>query len=213
MPTYRPDAALELLTEHFRPLVWVPQEAGGHWLFRLHDPAVLRNWLQCATPRQIERFMAPLRHLLIYTPDAIRVLTPRAIEPPLQVTALPPAPWPEGALQAMHRLGQEALLIRFEGHLRTHHAAVRGWPDGQLRQFTLQQGNRAWQHGFHNEQALAKYLSLCVVLGADFDTREDGGWARAILASAEAEGTDGRMARLMRGAGEYLSLTTETAST
>jgi hypothetical protein len=105
------------------------------------------------------------------------------------------------------------LLIRFEDHLRTHHAAVRGWPDDQLRQFTLEQGNRAWQHGFHNEQAMIKYLSLCVVLGADFDIREDGGWARTILASAEAEGTDGRMARLMRGAEEYLSLTTGTAPT
>ena len=204
-----PDATLELLTDHFRPLVWVPQEAGGHWLFRLHDPSVLRNWLQCATPYQIERFMAPLRHLVIYTPDAIQVLTPRTIEPPLHITPLPPVPWPLQTLEAMHRLGREELLLRLQAHLHAQHPKTRDWPDEQLRGFMIQNGNRAVEHGFQDEQSMSKFLSLCLVLGADFDGREDGAWARDILNKPTLQGQQSPIDQLVEGALQYLDSTNE----
>ena len=204
-----PDAAIKTLVDHFRQYLWVkePQnkQESEQWIFRLHDPRVLSNWLQCATAKQIEHFLSPLRHVLIHEAESIRVLTPHArkLSSDTDPTS-PPPPWPQSTFQALHRLGKEDLLLRLQTHLRTQHPAVRDWPDDKLRPFLMENGNRAYRHGFKDEQAMSKFLSICVLLGADFDTREDGGWARDVLDDQAIQGKQSRIDRLMEGALAYL---------
>ena len=214
-----PDAALKTLVDHFRSLVWVqePQNKapGEPWIFRLHDPRVLSNWLQCATAEQIKHFMTPLRHVLIHAGDAIRVVTPRASqigETHADTDPASPKPWPQSTFQALHRIGKEDLLLRLQTHLRTQHPTTRDWPDDQLRSFMMENGNRAYHHGFKDEQAMSKFLSICVLLGPDFDTREDGQWARDALGDQTLHGRQSRIDRLLQGALDYLDRTPADAS-
>ena len=200
-----PDAAIKTLVDHFRSHLWVKEPQGEPWIFRLHDPRVVSNWLQCATAEQIEHFLSPLRHVLLHEAKSVRVLTPRARELSSDTDPTsPPPPWPQSTFQALHRMGQEDLLLRLQTHLRAQHPAVRNWPDEQLRAFLMENGNRAYHHGFKDEQAMSKFLSICVLLGADFDTREDGGWARDALNDQAIQGRQSRIDRLMEGALAYL---------
>ena len=198
------DAAVKTLVDHFRQLIWVKEPQGEQWVFRLHDPRVLSNWLQCATAEQIQHFMLPLRHVLIHQADAIRVLTLRAEHMSQAFDAASPQPWPESTFQAMHRLGREDLLLRLQRHLHAQHPKTRDWADQDIRQFIMDNGNRAYRHGLKDEQALSKFLSLCAVLGADFDTREDGAWARDILNNPMLQGQRRPIDQLVDGALERL---------
>lgn len=214
-----PDTTIKTLVDHFRQYLWVKEPQNKQesepvvesWIFRLHDPRVLSNWLQCATAPQIAHFLSPLRHVLIHEADAVRVLTPRTIEMRPNTDLASPPPWPASTFQAMHRIGQEDLLQRLQNHLRAQHPGVQDWPDEQLRQFMMENGNRAYDQGFKNEQAMSKYLSLCVLLGADFDTREDGQWARDMLDNHAIQGQQSRIDRLIQGALDYLDRTPSDA--
>ena len=206
-----PDAALEPLLAHFRPQVWVHESPHEPWVFRLHDPRVLANWLHCAPDRHIEHFLRPLRHVLIHEADAIRVLTPHAGEAPVEAD-VEPEPWPEEAFLALHRMGKEDLLLRLQTHLRAQHPGVRDWPDDRLRPFIMEHGNRAVGHGFQNEQAMGKFLSLCVLLGPDFDIREDGAWARQILEKPSVRGQRAPIDQLVQGALQRLDAAPDPAS-
>jgi hypothetical protein len=68
----------------------------------------------------------------------------------------------------------------------------------------MEHGNRAYRYGLKNEQALGKFLSLCVLLGADFDTREDGEWARGILEGQAVQGQRSPIDNLLQQALERL---------
>ena len=104
----------------------------------------------------------------------------------------------------MHRLGREDLLLRLQQHLHAQHPKTRDWPDQDLRRFIMDNGNRAYRYGLKDEQALSKFLSLCAVLGADFDTREDGAWARDILNNPRIQGQQRPIDQLVEGAVHYL---------
>jgi len=196
-----PEQILNTLCEHYRPWSWATRPKGETWLFRLHDPHVLQNWLLCASEDAIAQFLAPLQHLILLGPTGAQTVTSRIA--PLQ-QSLPLAPWSEATVQTLHAVGKEQLLARLHTHVQTHHADRVPQENAACRGWVLQQANRAYRHGLQDEQSISKYLSLSAVLGADFDQGDTGAWARDILNGPAIQGTEHRIDRLLQAATDRL---------
>ena len=196
-----PEQILNQLCDHYRPWSWATHPDGTTWLFRLQDPRVLQNWLHSAPDDAIERFMAPLHQLIIHDSTHPIVLTPR--DTPLHQTH-PLAPWTAESINAMHTIGQDQLLTRFETHLTTQHPGRLPDNPTERRGWVIDQANRAYQHALRDEQSMIKYLSLSAVLGPDFDQGDTGAWARDILNGPAVSGTQHRIDRLLQAATDRL---------
>jgi hypothetical protein len=194
-----PEQILNTLCEHYRPWSWATTPQGATWLFRLHDPRVLQNWLHTAPDDAIERFMAPLQQLIIHGAEQTIVLSPRDEPAPLH-QALPMAPWTADNITAMQTIGQDQLLARFETHLITQHPGRLPDHPTERRGWIINQANKAYRHALRDEQSMIKYLSLSAVLGPDFDQGDTGAWARDILNGPAIQGTQHRIDRLIAAA-------------
>jgi hypothetical protein len=86
---------------------------------------------------------------------------------------------------AQFEILRRATLQRFVERLMAHFAEL--WPreaaalGERYRQFITRAVEKAQGYGLNNERAIARYVNLCFVWGADFETRPQHQWALEIL--------------------------------
>ena len=187
----------ESLLEHFQSWSHITTPYRESWLFRFYDAAVTRAFFEYASDPEIASFLGPCSEILLVAPDlTVESLSMEQLPDPWISRPHPIAPLRMELMQGLHTVTHQRLFGRFKAHLREHHPVTTEWPDEQLDTFVKDGVLTAWNADFKSEQDMVRFLSLQVILGADFTERADCPWVQPILTTSTAQGTQTRMDRL-----------------
>ena len=195
----------ESLLKHFQSWSHITTPYRESWLFRYYDAAVTRAFFEHATEPEIASFLGPCAEILLVAPDlTVESLSLEELPEPWVSRPHPIAPLRMELMQGLHTVTHQRLFGRFKAHLREHHPATNDWPDEQLDNFVKGGVRQAWAADFKNEQDMVRFLSLQVILGADFMGSNTYPWVAPIVTNPVVQGTDTRMDRLFDRAVAHL---------